>query len=78
LNRNLKYWSSRDVSGPKPIPIFGNLLSTVIRPMPEVELIWYRQYGKIFGLELLPKLIFNLLMIQFITFSEYLIPINLR
>ncbi len=56
MNRNLNYWSSRGVSGPKPIPLFGNLLSTFIRPMPEVELIWYRQYGKIFGFELLPKL----------------------
>ncbi|CAG2174542.1 unnamed protein product, partial [Oppiella nova] len=45
----LSYWKNRQISGPKPIPIFGNVLSPVLKPRPYVEMEWYKKYGKLFG-----------------------------
>ncbi|CAG2102111.1 unnamed protein product [Medioppia subpectinata] len=47
--RILNYWSVRNISGPKPIPLFGNTLSPILRPKPLVELEWYKTYGPIYG-----------------------------
>ncbi|CAG2169526.1 unnamed protein product [Oppiella nova] len=44
------YWKDRHICGPKPIPIFGNLLSLSLKPRPLLELEWYKKYGKIYGL----------------------------
>ncbi|CAG2165916.1 unnamed protein product [Oppiella nova] len=43
------YWTDRHICGPKPIPIFGNALSSALTPQPFVELQWYKKYGKLFG-----------------------------
>ncbi|XP_054160060.1 cytochrome P450 3A11-like, partial [Oppia nitens] len=48
-SRALNYWKSQNISGPKPLPIFGNILSRFLRPMSTVELEWYKKYGQIFG-----------------------------
>ncbi|CAG2176936.1 unnamed protein product, partial [Oppiella nova] len=45
----LSYWKDRQISGPKPIPIFGNVLSPVLKARPFVEMEWYNTYGKLFG-----------------------------
>ncbi|CAG2172267.1 unnamed protein product, partial [Oppiella nova] len=45
----LSYWKDRQISGPKPIPIFGNVLSPVLKARPYVEMEWYKKYGKLFG-----------------------------
>ncbi|CAG2167677.1 unnamed protein product, partial [Oppiella nova] len=45
----LSYWKDRQISGPKPIPIFGNVLSPVLKARPFVEMEWYKKYGKLFG-----------------------------
>ncbi|CAG2181348.1 unnamed protein product, partial [Oppiella nova] len=45
----LSYWKDRHISGPKPIPFFGNFLSPVLKARPSVELEWYKTYGKLFG-----------------------------
>ncbi|CAG2172756.1 unnamed protein product [Oppiella nova] len=49
------YWKDRHISGPKPIPIFGNILTTVLKARPFVEMEWYQKYGKIYGIYLLAK-----------------------
>ena len=43
------YWRDRHISGPKPIPIFGNFLSLSLNPRPLLEMQWYKKYGKIYG-----------------------------
>ena len=43
------YWKDRHICGPKPIPIFGNLLSLSLNTRPLLELEWYKKYGKIYG-----------------------------
>ncbi|CAG2175197.1 unnamed protein product [Oppiella nova] len=43
------YWKDRHICGPKPIPIFGNALSSSLTPRPFVEMEWYKTYGKLFG-----------------------------
>ncbi|CAG2166082.1 unnamed protein product [Oppiella nova] len=45
----VSYWKDRHICGPKPIPIFGNLLSLSLKPRPLLELEWYKKYGKIYG-----------------------------
>ncbi|CAG2178449.1 unnamed protein product, partial [Oppiella nova] len=45
----LSYWKNRNISGPKPIPIYGNFLSPVLKARPDVEMEWYKKYGRLFG-----------------------------
>ncbi|CAG2109661.1 unnamed protein product [Medioppia subpectinata] len=47
--RILNYWSDNHISGPKPLPYFGNSLSLILRPKPLVELEWYNTYGPVYG-----------------------------
>ncbi|CAG2111255.1 unnamed protein product, partial [Medioppia subpectinata] len=56
LNNNLikwyrifSYWADNHISGPKPLPYFGNSLSLILRPKPLVELEWYKTYGPVYG-----------------------------
>ncbi|CAG2105908.1 unnamed protein product [Medioppia subpectinata] len=48
-NRSLNYWKDRNISGPKPVPYFGNTLSHFLKPRPYVELEWYNTYGRLYG-----------------------------
>lgn len=43
------FWSSRNVRTPLIIPPFGNLYSQFWWPRAEIELIWMRKYGKVYG-----------------------------
>ncbi|CAG2101581.1 unnamed protein product, partial [Medioppia subpectinata] len=47
--RILNYWSVRNITGPKPIPYFGNILSPVLKGKECVETEWYRTYGQLYG-----------------------------
>ncbi|CAG2169564.1 unnamed protein product [Oppiella nova] len=49
LSRGFSYWSKKGIKGPRPIPIFGNLLDFFIIPQPLQELKWFKKYGKIYG-----------------------------
>ncbi|CAG2119371.1 unnamed protein product, partial [Medioppia subpectinata] len=48
--RILNYWSDRNISGPKPIPYFGNNLAHVLKFKAFVEMEWYKTYGPVFGI----------------------------
>ncbi|CAG2165382.1 unnamed protein product [Oppiella nova] len=45
------YWKDRHICGPKPIPIFGTFLSTVLKVRPFVEMEWYQKYGRLYGFD---------------------------
>ncbi|CAG2117779.1 unnamed protein product, partial [Medioppia subpectinata] len=45
----LNYWSARNISGPKPIPLFGNNLSHILKLRATIDMEWYNTYGTIFG-----------------------------
>ncbi|CAG2110814.1 unnamed protein product, partial [Medioppia subpectinata] len=47
--RTLSYWQRRNISGPRPVPFYGNTYSIALKPGPVVELEWYKKYGKLFG-----------------------------
>jgi hypothetical protein len=49
LTRDLNYWSSKGVKGPKPYPIVGNLLDSFFKPFYEVEEERLQKYGTIYG-----------------------------
>ncbi|CAG2123472.1 unnamed protein product, partial [Medioppia subpectinata] len=77
--RILNYWSERNISGPKPIPLFGNNLSYVLKPRAMVDMEWYKSYGSIYGVYdcgqpilyvLDPVLIKQILVKQFHTFTN--------
>ncbi|CAG2117164.1 unnamed protein product, partial [Medioppia subpectinata] len=79
LSRGLNHWSKRGIKGPRPIPIFGNLLDFFIIPQPIQELKWFKNYGKIYGHFLGktailtisdPKLIKNVLVKDFHLFPD--------
>ncbi|KAK0408409.1 hypothetical protein QR680_003938 [Steinernema hermaphroditum] len=48
------YWKDRDVVGPEPIPVFGNLFSVIgsVQRNPVLQLYeWTKQYGKVYGIQ---------------------------
>ncbi|CAG2107352.1 unnamed protein product [Medioppia subpectinata] len=47
--RLINYWSERNISGPKPIPYFGNTLSPILKGKQCVEMEWYKTYGRLYG-----------------------------
>jgi hypothetical protein len=49
LTRNHKYWASRGLPGPQPLPFFGTYLQQFFTPMQELEEQRYAKYGKIYG-----------------------------
>ncbi|XP_054157201.1 uncharacterized protein LOC128955552 [Oppia nitens] len=49
LTRNFKFWTSRGVPGPKPVPIFGTFYKNFFKSMQEVSIDNVKQYGKIYG-----------------------------
>ncbi|CAG2170770.1 unnamed protein product [Oppiella nova] len=76
---SFNYWRGRHICGPKPFPIFGNLLSLSLNPRPLVELEWYKKYGKIYGTYIsgkprltvaVPELIKQILVKDFHTFRN--------
>ena len=49
LLKRYTYWSRQGISGPIPIPFIGNLLSSLIRPVKDVDKERVDKYGRIFG-----------------------------
>ncbi|CAG2171743.1 unnamed protein product, partial [Oppiella nova] len=49
LTQNYRYWSKRGIKGPRPLPIFGNILDIFITPRPIQELNWAKKFGKLYG-----------------------------
>lgn len=49
LTRKFRFWRKQGLSGPKPIPILGNSLASLFRPMPLVEIEWFNKYGRLYG-----------------------------
>lgn len=47
--QKFKYWSSRNVKTPTPLPFLGNFLTFVLKPRQQFELEWREKYGKIYG-----------------------------
>ncbi|CAG2110054.1 unnamed protein product [Medioppia subpectinata] len=47
--RILNYWSERNISGPKPIPLFGNNLTLLLKPSSVVDMEWFNSYGRLYG-----------------------------
>ena len=47
--RNYNYWSSRGIKGPKPWPLFGNIIQLFQKPQCLKLLENYQNYGKIYG-----------------------------
>ncbi|XP_054157190.1 cytochrome P450 3A8-like [Oppia nitens] len=50
LIRNYKYWSSRGIDGPKPIPGLGTFWQIFSRTLGEINMDNYKKFGKIYGI----------------------------
>jgi cytochrome P450 len=48
-SRTFRFFSRRGIPGPTPLPYFGNLLTTLRRIVPELEIENYKTYGKVYG-----------------------------
>ncbi|KAJ6647417.1 Cytochrome P450 3A14 [Pseudolycoriella hygida] len=79
LTRNFNYWKKRGINGPKPLPIFGNLLDILLTPRTDLELNLYKKFGSIYGYYLgnapvlvvgEPDLIKNILVKDFNVFPQ--------
>ncbi|CAG2115078.1 unnamed protein product [Medioppia subpectinata] len=53
--RILNYWSDRNISGPKPIPYFGNTLRPILKGKECVDMEWYKTFGQFYGVYELAK-----------------------
>ncbi|KAI1301926.1 Cytochrome P450 3A11 [Halotydeus destructor] len=49
------YWARRGIKGPKALPILGNVLPNIRKPLQEVFNGYYEKYGKIYGIFELSK-----------------------
>ncbi|CAG2165508.1 unnamed protein product [Oppiella nova] len=47
--RGNDYWSKQGINGPKPIPIFGNIINTLMTSEKDRLLGYQKKYGKIYG-----------------------------
>ncbi|XP_054157192.1 cytochrome P450 6k1-like [Oppia nitens] len=79
LTRNFNYWSSRGISGPKPIPVMGGSYQVFHKTIPELGWDNYQKYGKIYGTYMAdrpvlvvgdPKLIKNIFVKDFHLFVD--------
>lgn len=76
--RHYTIWSSQNIPGPRPLPIFGNSLDYSYEPMKDVDAKRVRKYGRIYGyfngssptLAIAdPKLVRKILVQDFFVFS---------
>jgi hypothetical protein len=49
LSRDLNYWSSKGLKGPKPYPIIGNFSDLLFKTFYQIEEERLQKYGKIYG-----------------------------
>src|SRR5687768_13098913 len=47
--RNHDFWRRRGVPGPRPLPLLGNILDSIIYSLIDLEQIRYKKYGKFYG-----------------------------
>lgn len=43
------FWSRRNVKTPPPVPLFGNLITMLMKPKEQLEREWPRRYGRVYG-----------------------------
>lgn len=48
--RAFTYWSSRNIKGPLPVPIFGTNIYYLLWEKLECDIHWRKKYGKVYGL----------------------------
>lgn len=48
--KKFTYWSSRNIKGPTPWPIFGTNIYYLFNEKIELDMRWLKQYGKVYGL----------------------------
>lgn len=43
------FWSRRGVKGPTPLPFFGNALTYILNPLPDMDMMNRKIYGRMYG-----------------------------